>query len=224
MRLLVKGDGTTGAAVHLANAMSTPLCGTDLKRDAWHIEAQPTAQGSICEHCRRIHTAAFGTIEGSAQESEQEETPWASFVEPAKNAWQSDVALTPVLQVPALLIIDDDPHVLALLQLIIQNLVPAYEIIPLHDAHSALRHLAHRTVPLLITDYLMPGLNGLQLATAVKAISPMTHVILATTYGSAALEQRARAQDVDTFLPKADLFDRLADVVRSVLQLASARE
>jgi DNA-binding NtrC family response regulator len=94
----------------------------------------------------------------------------------------------------------------------------------MRDAQSALRHLAHRAVPLVITDYMMPGMNGLQLTAAVKAISPMTHVILATAYGSAALEQRAREQQVDTFLHKADLFDRLEGVVRNVLQLPSAQE
>jgi hypothetical protein len=40
----------------------------------------------------------------------------------------------------------------------------------------------------------------------------------------AALEQRAREQHVDAFLPKAALFDRLEDVVRSVLRLAVAQE
>jgi DNA-binding NtrC family response regulator len=127
-------------------------------------------------------------------------------------------------QPPAILIVDDDPDILALLHLIIQNLVPTYDIIPMRDAHSALRHLAQRTVPLLITDYMMPGMDGLQLTAAVKAASPMTHVILATAYGSAALEQRAREQHVDTFLSKTAVFDRLEDVVWSVLHPVAAQK
>jgi two-component system response regulator (stage 0 sporulation protein F) len=119
---------------------------------------------------------------------------------------------------PAILIVDDDPDILAVLHLIIQNLVPRYDIIPVQDTYSALRHLAQRTVPLLITDYMMPGMDGLQLTAAVKAASPMTHVILATAYSSVALEQRAREQQVDTFLPKAALFDRLEDVVWGCLR------
>jgi two-component system, response regulator, stage 0 sporulation protein F len=129
-----------------------------------------------------------------------------------------------VVQPQAILIVDDDPDILALLHLIMQNLVPTYDIIPLRDTHSALRHLAHRTVPLLITDYMMPGMDGLQLTAAVKMASPMTHVILATAYGSAALEQRAREQHVDTFLPKTALFDRLEDVAWSVLHPVSAQK
>jgi two-component system response regulator (stage 0 sporulation protein F) len=125
---------------------------------------------------------------------------------------------------PAILLVDDEPDILALLKLFMHQLAPRYDILTMSDAQSALRHLADRTVPLLITDYMMPGMNGLELTAAVKAASPMTHVILATGYDSAALEQRAREQHVDTFLPKAALFDRLEDVVRSVLRLAAAQE
>ena len=127
-------------------------------------------------------------------------------------------------QPPVILIVDDAPEMLVLLNHLMRHLAPTYDIITLSDAQSALSHLAQRTVPLVITDYMLPGMDGLQLTAAVKAASPMTHVILATGYSSAELEQRAREQHVDTFLPKADLFDRLEDVVRNVLQLASAQE
>jgi two-component system, response regulator, stage 0 sporulation protein F len=125
---------------------------------------------------------------------------------------------------PAILIVDDDPDILAVLHLIVQNVGTTYDIIPIYDARSALRHLTQRTVPLLITDYMMPGMDGLHLTAAVKAISPMTHVILATAYGSAALEQRAREHQVDTFLPKTALFDRLEDIVWSVLHPAAVQQ
>jgi two-component system, response regulator, stage 0 sporulation protein F len=125
---------------------------------------------------------------------------------------------------PAVLIVDDDPDMLAVLNPFMHNLAPTYDIIMVSDAHSALRHLADRTIALLITDYLMPGMNGLQLTAAVKTASPTTHVILVTAYGSAELEQRAREQHVDTFLPKAELLDHLGDVIRRVLHPASAQE
>jgi CheY-like chemotaxis protein len=75
-------------------------------------------------------------------------------------------------QLPVILIVDDDPDILALLNLFMHQLAPTFDIVTASDAHGALRHLAQRTVPLLITDYLMPGMDGLQLTAAVKAASP----------------------------------------------------
>jgi DNA-binding NtrC family response regulator len=127
-------------------------------------------------------------------------------------------------QPPVILIVDDAPDVLLLVEVLLHHLTPTYDIVTALDAQSALRHMAQRTVPLLITDYMMPEMNGLQLTAAVKATSPATHVILISADDSAALEQRAREQQVDTFLPKAELLDRLEDVVRSVLRRSSPKE
>ncbi|HEU5103102.1 MAG TPA: response regulator [Roseiflexaceae bacterium] len=121
-------------------------------------------------------------------------------------------------QLQAVLVVDDDPDVLIILRHSVELYAPNYDVIALNDGQSALKELSRRTVPLLITDYMMPGMNGLELAAAVKAASPITHVILATAYGSAQLKERARTAHVDTYLSKVELFDRLGDVVRSILQ------
>src|SRR5258705_1296449 len=57
-------------------------------------------------------------------------------------------------QLPVILIVDDDSDIRALLDLLMHHLAPTYDIITVRDAQSALSHLAHRTVPLLITDYM----------------------------------------------------------------------
>jgi two-component system, response regulator, stage 0 sporulation protein F len=126
-------------------------------------------------------------------------------------------------QLPVILIVDDEPGMLVLLNHRLRYLAPTYDIITVRDAQSALSHLAQRTVPLLITDYMMPGMNGLQLTVAVKATSPTTYVILATAY-AAEIDQRAREQQVDTVLSKTGIFDHLEDVVHRVLRLASPKE
>jgi DNA-binding NtrC family response regulator len=127
-------------------------------------------------------------------------------------------------QPPVILIVDDAPDILVLLNHLIHNLAPTYDIMTALDGQSALRHLANRTVALLITDYMMPIMNGLQLTAAVKAASPTTHVILISSDDSVELEQRARKQHVDTFISKADLLDHLENVVRSVLRLTSPKQ
>ena len=74
--------------------------------------------------------------------------------------------------------------------------------------------IALRPVPLVITDYNMPGMNGLQLTDAIKETSPDTRVVLITAYATPELEKRAREHRVDHYLPKPFPLDRLEQIVR----------
>jgi two-component system response regulator (stage 0 sporulation protein F) len=78
-------------------------------------------------------------------------------------------------------------------------------------------HLGHRPVMLVIADYNMPGMNGLQLSATIKAQSPHTQVMLITAYNTATLERQARAQQVDYYLPKPFDLDRFEQLVRAAL-------
>jgi two-component system, response regulator, stage 0 sporulation protein F len=127
-------------------------------------------------------------------------------------------------QPPAILIVEDEPAMLILLKHLLRNLATTYDLITLDDGQRALQTFAGRTVPLLITDYMMPGMNGIQLTAAVKAASSATQVILISAVDSPQIEEQARKGLVDTFLSKTDIFDHLEDVVRSALRPDSARE
>jgi two-component system cell cycle response regulator len=120
-------------------------------------------------------------------------------------------------QAPAILIVDDDPATLVLLAHYARKLAPGHDILTAENAHSALDQLAHRNVPLLITDYLLPDMSGLHLIAAVKAASPTTYVVLTSADNSAALTWQAQAQQVDTFLSKLDLLARLGEVLQGAL-------
>src|SRR5689334_11172351 len=123
-------------------------------------------------------------------------------------------------QLPAIVLVDDDPLTLALLTHTLRILAPAYELLAVSDAPSALTHLARRAVPLLITDYLLRGMDGLALTDAVKAASRSTYVVLMTMDDSLGLAAQARAHQVDRLLIKWDVFTELEDVVRTVLPIA----
>jgi CheY-like chemotaxis protein len=79
---------------------------------------------------------------------------------------------------------------------------------------EALQLLERHEVDLVITDYAMPGMTGLQLAEAVGARKPGLPVLLATGYAELpagadiALPQLAKPFDLD------DLARALAKVVR----------
>ena len=70
---------------------------------------------------------------------------------------------------PAIILVDDDPDILRLLQLIINSLATGYTILTCTDADVALEQAMQQPTPLIITDYNLPGMNGLQLTAALKA-------------------------------------------------------
>ena len=72
------------------------------------------------------------------------------------------------------------------------------------DSQAALTHLEdrNRNIGMLITDQSMPGITGLDLIEAARAIRPELATILITAYASDTDRQRMAALEVDALLPK----------------------
>jgi two-component system response regulator (stage 0 sporulation protein F) len=118
---------------------------------------------------------------------------------------------------PAIVLVEDEPDILIILQRLLRYTASAYEIISVANPHEALDQIAGRSVALLITDYNMPGMNGLQLTATVKQQSPGTRVALITAYATPEMEQQARAAGADYYLTKPFDLDYLESVVQSSL-------
>ena len=118
---------------------------------------------------------------------------------------------------PAILLVDDDPEILHLLRLIIKNLATGYTIRTSTQGDMALEQAMQQPTPLIITDYNLPGMNGLQLTAALKARAPATRVVLISANISPDLERRARDRDVDYLVPKPFNVDRLIQIVQAAL-------
>jgi DNA-binding NarL/FixJ family response regulator len=116
-----------------------------------------------------------------------------------------------------ILLVDDDPLVLALLAHVVGQLAPMHPIVTAADGRRALDLLAEHSIAVVITDYLLPDTDGLQLTTAIKAVSPATYVVLVSGDDSAAFRRRVQNYTVDRFLGKQELLAELGGVLRSVL-------
>lgn len=99
---------------------------------------------------------------------------------------------------PAIILVEDEPDILIILHRLMQNLTSGYDVVTAKSGAEALAQVALRPVPLLITDFNMPGMNGLELARAVKEASPKTHIVLVTAYATPELERRARDTGINT--------------------------
>src|SRR5882762_8194293 len=80
-----------------------------------------------------------------------------------------------------LLIVDDDDGVRENLAELFQ--VVGYSVVTAGSAPEAMEKLAHNDVDLLLTDYRMPGPNGVELIESARRIKPSLRAILMTAFG-----------------------------------------
>ena len=75
-----------------------------------------------------------------------------------------------------LMLVDDDPMVREVLQAVLQ--VEGYRVIACEDAECAVETAARTPFDLLVTDFQMPGMNGLELAIELTKLRPGLPVLM----------------------------------------------
>jgi CheY-like chemotaxis protein len=101
-----------------------------------------------------------------------------------------------------ILIVDDEESVLTVLRDSLGKRSDFRQITTATDGSSALEYLRKDSFDLVITDYRMAGMNGLELLEAVRSIQPKARVILMTAYGSDELEAEAHRRQAYRYLAK----------------------
>ena len=81
------------------------------------------------------------------------------------------------------------------------------------NGHQALQAFADGHFDLVITDQSMPLMSGVQLATAIKKISPQTPVVLLTGFGDEMIAHGNRPVGIDLVLSKPVSLTELRDAV-----------
>jgi two-component system response regulator GlrR len=99
---------------------------------------------------------------------------------------------------PVILCVDDEPNSLVLRKLVLQK--AGYEVVTANSATAALDVLASTQVDLVLSDQLMPGLTGTELARQIKNRWPSLPVILI----SGVNEIPADAEIADLFMSKVE--------------------
>ena len=81
-----------------------------------------------------------------------------------------------------------------------------YEVITAESPAQVLAEIVRATVDVVVTDYLFPESDGVEVLRKIKTSMPKTHVIMITSYGSPRLERLVR--DIGAF----DYFDKPFEV------------
>jgi nitrogen-specific signal transduction histidine kinase len=98
------------------------------------------------------------------------------------------------------LVIDDDPAVLSSIRDALER--HGYQVITAETAETAMQSFPHAagSIPLVITDIVLPVMNGAELANVFKNIEPGVKVIGMSGFEGGAIVQNAR--HIDCFLKK----------------------
>jgi two-component system response regulator HydG len=83
---------------------------------------------------------------------------------------------------PTVLVVDDDRNTRETLQRGLSR--EGYEILAAEDGAEAVRLLQEREIDLMITDYKMPGMDGLRLASTAQVIRPSTAIIMISAFAN----------------------------------------
>lgn len=89
-----------------------------------------------------------------------------------------------------ILVVDDEPDMLNLLVTLLES-ATSHKIMAASSPTIALEMAASATPDLLVTDYQMPQMTGIELARRLKAKSPTLKVILDTAFADSTLGQTA---------------------------------
>ncbi len=98
--------------------------------------------------------------------------------------------------------------------------IPTVKIEYAVDGRDALSKLARHQPDLVITDLMMPEINGLQLVAAVRESYPRIPIILMTSQGSEEIAVQALQQGASSYVPKRLLMSYLWDTIEKVLRVA----
>lgn len=116
---------------------------------------------------------------------------------------------------PRILLVDDEYSGTEVLSLILRE--EGFEVTAAGDAQRALALLPQVQPDLLVTDFMMPGMNGADLARAVRAQPAFEHLPVLLMSGAPASLLREHADAYDAFLRKPFGMEQFIEQVRSLL-------
>lgn len=120
-----------------------------------------------------------------------------------------------------ILIIDDDEEMSSLLRDFLRD--DGYEADFANNGGAALGKISGKPYDLVLTDFRMPGLTGLDILPEIKKLQPAASVMVITAFGSEELRHRSLERGADAYLEKPIPFHKLKALIDELLSLQKKR-
>jgi len=115
-----------------------------------------------------------------------------------------------------ILVVDDEAVLVESIKIGLQS--KGHQVIAANCGQEALDYLFEggQRIDMVITDYLMPGMTGIDLLVAIRQRAPTLPVVLMTAYGETKLVIEALKNKCDGFLEKPFTLDHLIQEIEAV--------
>ncbi len=115
-----------------------------------------------------------------------------------------------------ILIVDDEPELCqALSRLLGRN---GYHVLTANNGEEALGILRQETIPLVLTDLMMPRMTGVELLKTAKIISPATEIVIITGHGTIETAVEAMKMGAYDFIEKPFTASTTLNICRKALE------
>ena len=114
--------------------------------------------------------------------------------------YKSETTIVSRIQPKKILLVEDASDVADAMQAMLVRLGHQVELSV--DGKDALSHYKPGKFDLVITDYAMPRMNGVELAETIKRRSPLQHILMVTAYTFTIAAYDGRPLPVDCILRK----------------------
>ncbi|HSH02705.1 MAG TPA: response regulator [Anaerolineae bacterium] len=118
------------------------------------------------------------------------------------------------------LIVDDEINITMIIREGLRVLEDC-EVLVATDEQMALAEIEAGCIDVLVTDYRMPGQNGLKLIAQAKERYPNLQAMIVTAYSDGTLHEEAKALGVAHVLTKPMRLDRFRQLVQELLTITT---
>jgi DNA-binding NtrC family response regulator len=117
-----------------------------------------------------------------------------------------------------ILLVDDEPLVRESTRRMLKSL--GYKVITAKNSEEALKVAGEHldAIDLVISDVIMPGMNGLELARELAKLRPGVRVLFVSGFTAGVLTERGVFRDTVEFLQKPVPLDTLATRIRAMVE------
>lgn len=117
----------------------------------------------------------------------------------------------------SVLIVEDNKELNEMLQNYVHRHHKGLHVAPALDGFEALDMLRQDPYDLIITDYMMPGMDGLELIEFVRVLSPDSQIIVISGFDHEQHDDWLEQENIDYFLPKPIQFPKLSRAIEEAL-------